>query len=99
MVPLLGVVQRDLVGVQRTSARLNEADAITLQARGYGFESRWLHHLGLSEPIFEVLDQALMLEYSTKVQQRLLAEVPRRPRRPLRAEVPYLVPTARGRLS
>jgi hypothetical protein len=33
-VPLLGVVQRDLVGVQRASARLNEADAITLQARG-----------------------------------------------------------------
>jgi hypothetical protein len=43
MVPLLGVVQRDLVGVQRASARLNEADAITLQASGYGFESRWLH--------------------------------------------------------
>src|SRR5215203_6047520 len=43
LVPLLGVVQRDLVGVQRASARLNEADAITLQARGYGLESRSLH--------------------------------------------------------
>ena len=28
---------------QRASTALSESHAVTLQARGYGFESRWLH--------------------------------------------------------